>query len=45
VPMKTWESINESLSYDQNPVTAHYMERSWYMLLDQEALVRRPNIL
>lgn len=33
VPRSQWEKINETLSYDSNPVTGHYMERCWYHLL------------
>jgi len=45
VPLDQWLSIYESLSYDINPVTGHYMERSWYMLLDLERSNPRKNIL
>ena len=41
VPLTMWQSIYESLSYDVNPVTGHYMERSWYMLMDLEQRPRR----
>ena len=36
VPLETWKVILKSLEYDANPVTGHYMERSWYMLMDLE---------
>ena len=38
VPLKTWQNIHDSLSYDVDPVTGHYMERSWYMLLTKNTL-------
>lgn len=36
VSLDTWTRILESLAYDVNPVTGHYMERSWYFLMDLE---------
>ena len=36
VSLERWRTILESLSYDANPVTGHYMERAWYMLMDLE---------
>lgn len=32
VPKSVWEKIRDSLSYSHDPVTGHYMERSWYLL-------------
>lgn len=43
VPLETWQEILSSLEYDVNPVTGHYMERAWYMILDQEKLHMRRN--
>ena len=34
VSLETWIAINDSLQ-DINPVTGHYMERSWYCLMNQ----------
>lgn len=56
VPLQMWNKIYDSLSYSMNPVTGHYMERSWYMLMDLEKAnaktaittanaVKRPTIL
>ena len=37
VPLKTWKTIYESLSYSVNPMTGHFMERSWYLLMNSSS--------
>lgn len=45
VPLDIWQKIQTALSYDINPVTGHFMERSWYYLLNNEFQSIQQNIL
>ena len=36
VSIEIWRNILESLSYSIAPTTAHFMERSWYLLMSKD---------